>query len=242
MRHADRKAKIPVMDVFKYSIERFFDAYAARFNAALAGDETHIDAIVGAFAPCFVEASPLGVQCSKNDASFREALPKGYAFYRSIGTQSMKIEHKEVTILDEYHAMVKVHWVAAYTPAGKAPFTIAFDVFYFLQHLKEDLKVFAYITGDEQRVLKEYGLIRSEPLLLFVQLLQSCQGFGFPLLLQDAERRCGPLFAVAYRAAFAGSVYSPGSNAGVVYKTHQLQHRLVQHRSQRYTYHFIALL
>lgn len=147
------------MEVFKYSIERFFNAYAARFNAALSGDEVNIEGTVKAFASCFIEASPLGVHCGANDAALREAIPKGYTFYRSIGTQSMKIEDKEITILDDYHAMVKIHWVAAYAPAGRAPFTISFDVFYFLQHIKEDLKIFAYITGDEQRVLKEHGLI-----------------------------------------------------------------------------------
>ena len=71
----------------------------------------------------------------------------------------MKIESKAITLLDDYHAMVNLHCVSAYAPQGKAPFTIAFDVFYFLQHLKEDLKIFAYITGDETRVLKEHGLI-----------------------------------------------------------------------------------
>lgn len=147
------------MEVFKYSIERFFNAYAARFNAALSGGDVPVDETVKAFASCFVEASPVGVVCGKNDASFREAIPKGYSFYKSIGTQSMKIESKEISILDDYHAMVKVHWIAAYAPEDKAPFIIAFDVFYFLQHLKEDLKIFAYITGDETRVLKEHGLI-----------------------------------------------------------------------------------
>ena len=49
------------MEVFKYSIERFFDAYAARFNAALSGSDASIDETVKAFADCFVEASPLGV-------------------------------------------------------------------------------------------------------------------------------------------------------------------------------------
>lgn len=147
------------MEVFKYSIERFFDAYAARFNAALTGAGVSLDETVKAFAPCFIEASPLGLQCGKNDDALRESIPKGYEFYRSIGTQSMKIEKKEITILDEYHAMVKVWWLAAYAPEHKDPFTISFAVFYFLQHLKENLEIFAYITGDEQKVLKEHGLV-----------------------------------------------------------------------------------
>jgi hypothetical protein len=35
---------------------------------------------------------------------------------------------------------------------------IDFDTFYFVQRIK-NLKIFAYITGDEQKVLKEHGLV-----------------------------------------------------------------------------------
>ncbi len=36
---------------------------------------------------------------------------------------------------------------------------IEFDVFYILQDINNELTIFAYITGDEQGVMKEHGLI-----------------------------------------------------------------------------------
>lgn len=144
---------------YQDKIDAFFDAYARRFNEALTGKEPDIEATVNSFAGCFIEASPLGVNCGKNDESFREAIPKGNAFYKSIGTESMNIESKQVTELDDYHFMVKVRWNSAYRKQDGSPEIIDFDVYYFLQYREEQLKIFAYITGDEQKVLKERGLL-----------------------------------------------------------------------------------
>jgi len=140
-------------------IDAFFDAYAKRFNDALGGKEPNITETVNAFAEHFIEASPLGVICGENDKTFREAIPKGNEFYKSIGTESMNIESKEITTLDDFHFMVKVRWNSIYNKKDGARITIDFDVFYFLQHRDDQLKVFAYITGDEQKLLKERGLI-----------------------------------------------------------------------------------
>lgn len=140
------------------AIEAFFNAYAARFNAALGGKDPDIEATTAAFASCFVEASPAGIVCGQNDGQFRKAIPEGYAFYRKIGTRSMDIDALDVTVLDDLHALVKVHWKATYDKAGES-LEIKFDVFYLLQEKAGQLKIFAYITGDEQAVLREHGLI-----------------------------------------------------------------------------------
>jgi hypothetical protein len=146
------------MEQFRQEIETYFKRYEQQFRDGMEGKEVDLDAITGAFANCFVEASPVGVMCSQNDEKLRQSIPKGYRFYRDIGATAMTIEHKEVTLLDEYHAMVKVHWLSGYKKDGKE-ISIAFDIFYLLQYLHEELKMFAYITGDERKVLKEHGLI-----------------------------------------------------------------------------------
>jgi hypothetical protein len=141
-------------------LETFFEEYEARFNRALSGTTTaDVDATQAAFADCFVEASPSGVSCGKNDANFRAQIPKGNEFYRSLGTQSMKIISLKITPLDEYHTQVKVHWRAVYKKKDDSQEKIDFDVFYFLQTLNRQPKIFAYITGDEQAVYKERGLL-----------------------------------------------------------------------------------
>ena len=85
-------------------------------------------------------------------------------FYRKIGTQSMNITDRQITQLDEFHWMVKVHWKAEYLTRAEKRETIEFDVIYFVQILNDDEtpKIFAYITGDEQRVMREHGLIDPE--------------------------------------------------------------------------------
>ncbi len=140
-------------------IAKFFDDYAKRFNAALKGEEPDVEQTVAAFAPCFVEASPVGIVCSKNDERFKDAVPKGYDFYKSIGTQSMKICSKVITILDSMHAMVKIHWQALYVKQAGNRAEIGFDVHYFVQVKDNVVKIFSYVTGDEQKLLEENGLV-----------------------------------------------------------------------------------
>lgn len=139
----------------KNKIRAFFDAYEKRFNDAIDGQPVDADETAGAFADYFVESSPVGVIGGKNDEQFKAQIPKGFEFYKNIGTISMKIGQLDITTLDAFHAMAKVHWVSAY----KGDRQIEFDVYYFLRLLNDTVKVFAYITGDEQQVLKENGLI-----------------------------------------------------------------------------------
>ncbi len=143
----------------KELISRFFDDYASRFNKALKGEMPDVEETVNSFASCFVEASPAGIICSKNDERFRDAIPKGYEYYRSIGTVSMKIGSKAITELDEYHAMVKVHWQTLYQKKEGNREEIGFDVHYFVQVINGTVKIFSYITGDEQKLLQEKGLV-----------------------------------------------------------------------------------
>jgi hypothetical protein len=138
-------------------LEEFFRAYERRFTEGLKG-AVDVAGTTASFAKCFVEASPVGVNCGQNDEKFREVIPKGYAFYKSIGTQSMTILSKEITLLDEFHIMCKVQWQSIYLKKDKEE-VIDFEVFYFLQHLNNELKIFAYVTGDEQKLLKERGLV-----------------------------------------------------------------------------------
>jgi len=137
------------------AINKFFEDYDARFNDALSGKPVDIDGTLNSFAESFIEASPVGIIVGNNDAQFRKAIPQGYEFYKSIGTKSMKIISKQIIPLDELHFLVKTHWLAKYETQE-----IAFDIFYFLQKREEEFKIFAYVTGDEKKVLKERGLIK----------------------------------------------------------------------------------
>lgn len=138
-------------------IEQFFEEYEKRFAEGLAGIAVAEDT-GKAFADYFVEASPAGIMGGKNDQSFLDRVPEGYDFYRSIGITKMEIRQLDITELDELHYMVEVYWESFYMKDGQ-PGSIEFSVIYFRQYLNGALKIFAYIAGDEQAVLKERGLV-----------------------------------------------------------------------------------
>ncbi len=145
------------------SLALFFDAYEARFNNALS-DQPFIDAeaTAAAFAEHFIESSPVGVICGKNDARFREQIPKGMEFYRSIGTKSMNIKARTITELDKFHSMVRMQWQASYRKKNDLTDTIDFEVIYLVRIDGNKPEIFAYITGDEQQALRDHGLIPDE--------------------------------------------------------------------------------
>lgn len=139
-------------------LKEFFADYETRTNKALDG-VVDIEAIAGSFSDCFLGANPNGVACGRNDETFRAAISQGMEFYRSIGTKSMEINSISITPLDDFHSMAKVYWRALYEKKDGSKETIDFSVIYLLQGIKGKIKIFAYITGDEQKALRERGLI-----------------------------------------------------------------------------------
>ncbi len=71
----------------------------------------------------------------------------------------MKIVALSVTVRNANHSIAKVHWEANYKKKDGTGITTGFDIFYFLQKIDGVPKIFAYITGDEQKFYKEEGLV-----------------------------------------------------------------------------------
>lgn len=141
-------------------VVRFLADYEARVNRALAGERTvDVEATSAAFTEWFMASGPDGVVCRANDDEFRAAIPKGFEFYRSIGTRMMRISSIDVTELDAHHAMARVRWHSVHEKRDAAEVRIDFDVIY-LFHMKDaQPKICGYITGDEDAVLRRHGLI-----------------------------------------------------------------------------------
>jgi hypothetical protein len=140
-------------------IENFFNRYETRFNEALRGGEPDVAETVNSFAEHFIEASPAGVVAAKNDDQFKGSIREGWTFYKQIGILAMEILSKQISILDDMHALVKIHWNSAFVRNDNTHGEIDFDVFYLIQKKDEHLRIFAYITGDEQQALKDEGLV-----------------------------------------------------------------------------------
>lgn len=143
----------------KQQIDDFFNQYSDIFNNAISGYDHDIEQTAELYSDCFIGANPLGVQCGKNDKELRDFLLNGYEFYKKLGTTSMDIVSKEITILDEFHTMTKVWWKSNFIKQDSSKVSIEFENIYFTQTKDNQHKVFAWITGNEQAVLKEYGLI-----------------------------------------------------------------------------------
>ena len=146
----------------KRTIEEFFSRYESNFNAAINGDASKAsDAVQPFFADCFVGSSVTGVRCSQNNDKFVDMIRQGFEFYRNIGTTGMTITSKDISMLDDQHAFAKIYWHYMYNKDGREG-SIDFHTIYMLTTVNGEPRIFAYITGDEQKVLKEHGLVMEE--------------------------------------------------------------------------------
>lgn len=138
-------------------MRRFFERYEACFNRALGGDMAP-DEVAALYASEFIAASPAGVMAGRNDDRFRQAMAEGYARYRAIGTKAMRLRDVRVSPIDELHCMAHVGWAATYARKGRPDMTIDFEVHYLVQMLDGEPKVFGWVSGDEQALLRAHGI------------------------------------------------------------------------------------
>lgn len=113
-----------------------------------------------AFARYFVGSNPRQVFGGRNGWLFRLMMRRGYAHYRGLGTQRMEVRDLSVTALDDFHALARTHWWSSYRRKSGDVVEIEFDNIYLL-HIEAGKapKIFAYVTGDEQQVLRDHGLL-----------------------------------------------------------------------------------
>lgn len=140
------------------SVRQFFERYESFFRRALGGD-VDPEALAALYAAEFIAASPAGVMTGKNDAEFRQVMAQGYQRYREIGTKDMRIRHVRLSPIDAHHGLAHVAWTATYARNDQADAAIDFEVHYLMQKLDGEPKVFGWIAGDEQALLKQHGLI-----------------------------------------------------------------------------------
>jgi hypothetical protein len=140
------------------SVRKLFKRYERVFNAALHGD-VDMDDVAALYASDFIAASPAGVMTGKNDEQLKQVMAQGYARYRAIGTKEMRIQGLRISPMDEHHCVAHVAWRATYVRNDKPDVTIDFDVHYLVQQIGATPKVFGWVSGDEQAVLKEHGII-----------------------------------------------------------------------------------
>ncbi|KAB0264813.1 nuclear transport factor 2 family protein [Microvirga brassicacearum] len=139
------------------AIKAFFERYEAFMNRALAGPVDVRDC-AAFFASDFIAATPAGIMGGKNDDSLVAAMEQGYRHYRDIGTKEMEIADIRLMPIDERHVLANVDWKAVYRRTDAPDLTIDFVVHYLVRHGQEQPKIFGWIAGDEDALLRKHGI------------------------------------------------------------------------------------
>ena len=85
-------------------------------------------------------------------------VPRGFGYYRRLGTQRMEVRGLSVTPLDDFHVLARTHWWSSYRRQSGDVLEIEFDNIYLLHVAAgKEPKIFAYVAGDEHQVLKDHG-------------------------------------------------------------------------------------
>jgi hypothetical protein len=141
------------------AVRKLFERYEKLFNQSLRGDNLDMDLVASLYTSEFIGAAPAGVIAGKNDNNFKQVMAQGYAHYRDIGTKEMRIRDVRVIPIDDHHCLAHVAWTATYARKDLAETTIDFDVHYLVQALDGDAKVFGWVSGDEEEMLRKHRII-----------------------------------------------------------------------------------
>ena len=145
-------------DRMESDVRTLFGRYERCFNQALGGD-IDMDEIASLYASDFIAATPAGVMTGRNDDRLSQVMAEGYARYRAMGTKAMRIRAIRLSRMDDHHCVAHVAWTATYAREGQPDVAIDFDVHYLVQKLDDAPKVFGWVSGDEQALLKQHGVI-----------------------------------------------------------------------------------
>ena len=140
------------------AVRNVFERYQRSFNRALAGD-FDLDKARSFYASEFIAASPAGVVAGKNDDQLGPIMEQGYERYRAMGTKEMRMRDIRLSPMDEHHCVAHIAWTAIYSRQDAPDISIDFDVHYLVQKLNGEPRIFGWVSGDEQALLKEHGLV-----------------------------------------------------------------------------------
>jgi hypothetical protein len=139
-------------------VKELFERYEKVFRGALRGS-TDVNEAALLYASEFIAATPAGVMTGKNDEKLTQIMATGYERYRAMGMKDMRMRGLRISPIDEQHCVAHVAWTATYAREPQPDITIDFEVHYFVQALNSGPKVFGWVSGDEQAVLREHGII-----------------------------------------------------------------------------------
>ncbi|MDQ7775300.1 hypothetical protein [Paracoccus aminovorans] len=139
-------------------VRKLFQRYERFFRRSLAGNFDKAQ-VAELYASEFIAATPAGVMAGKNDETLIQAMVQGYDHNRRIGMRDMRIRGLRLSPIDDLHCVAHVAWTATYARDDLPETAIDFDVHYLVQLRDGDAKVFGWMSGDENALLKQHGVI-----------------------------------------------------------------------------------
>ncbi|RUX03618.1 MAG: nuclear transport factor 2 family protein [Mesorhizobium sp.] len=131
-------------------VAKFFAAYAEFYNDALL-PEADLKGVADIYSSAFISVTPGAVMAGENGKQLIEIMKKGFEGYTC--------KDVSVTPIDRDHCVAKVQWAGEYQNKKAALITIDFEVSYLLERRDGKLKVFGWISGDEQAEFRKHGLL-----------------------------------------------------------------------------------
>jgi hypothetical protein len=125
----------------------------------LIGQEVDMEQGASFYATAVIGAAPAVVMVAQNDEQFRLVIKQGFEAYRGMGTKEIFNRGIEIMPIDKLQCLARVSWTAVYDRGDYPDISIGFDVHYLIQQVQETPKIFGWISGNEQDVLKEHGII-----------------------------------------------------------------------------------
>ena len=148
------------MDENEASARELFETYGRLNDEAmrreLSDDERQ--RLAGFFADHVVGSSPQGVVVAAA-ADLPRFLKGAQANYRKVGGKRFLVTGVRFARIDETHAQCAVDWNFAYVNAAGRSGEVGFTNLYYLTFAGGTPKIFAFITPDEGKAMREHGLV-----------------------------------------------------------------------------------
>jgi hypothetical protein len=147
------------MDEKELAARRLFEIYGRLNDEAMHREllDDERKTLAGLFAANVVGSSPQGVVAAEA-ARLPYILKDAQAEYRKVGGRRFIVTDVRVTDIDAIHVQCAVDWRFGYVNAAGKSGNVDFTNLYYLTFASGSPKIFAFITPDEGKAMREHGL------------------------------------------------------------------------------------
>lgn len=141
------------------SAKMLFQSYGRLNDEAMRRElsDDEMNELASMFADFTVGSSPQGV-IGAASSDLPPYLKGAQANYRRVGGKRFGITDVRISDIDDIHAECRVDWNFAYVNKSGQSGNVRFTNIYYLSFAGGTPKIFAFITPDETKAMREHGL------------------------------------------------------------------------------------